>query len=136
MNFKFIDTPQGSYRGKKLVTVDTFFESEGNIGYFKRETFNSMILQMNEKAPNLLKQYNSLFQCVKDGFNIRNTVTKQTHLVNGQEYYHLRLGKGKVFIPTTIYDVENIGKFIEDYSNGLIQTNFSLAELFEASKKH
>lgn len=136
MNFRFLDVNSaGKNKGRLIVNKETFFEGTDNVGYFNRTTFQNMMGQMREAAPRLFKQYNNFFNCCQEGFAIRNTVLKQTHLVNQQEYYYVIFTKGRVRIETTIYDVENIGKFIKDYADGLINTDFNLSDLIEEASK-
>ncbi|MES2447302.1 MAG: hypothetical protein V4546_08980 [Bacteroidota bacterium] len=131
--FRFLKVPvNGANTGRSLVTVNNFFETENNVGYFKAETFKQMMTEIKEVAPGLYSNYVNFFNCVKDGLYIRSSIAKQTHKITGVDYYHTRFAKGMRQLGTTIYDEENIGKFISDYANGLIQTDFTLAELIEA----
>jgi len=136
MNFRFLNPgSEEKNKGRCIVNKETFFESKDNVGYFNRNTFSEMMTQMKTSAPRLYKQYKNCFTCLHDGFTIRNAVTKQSHLVNQQDYYYLIFTKGRVRIECTIYDVENIGKFIKDYADGLINIDFTLDDLIEEATK-
>ena len=138
MVFTFINKPENGKRknSRKLITVENFFESEENVGYMKPTTLLALMEQLRRDAPGLYAQYHNFFGCVKEGFTIRNTVQKQTHRVNLSDYYHLRFSRGKQFVPTTVYEIEGLGRFITDYASGSIEIDFTLAELIEASKNH
>ncbi|HEY0056593.1 MAG TPA: hypothetical protein VGB63_14660 [Pedobacter sp.] len=132
MNFNFINNaPQGGGRSRTLVTAKTFFSTEGNVGYFSDSTFGPMMVQMKSQAPGLYAQYNAFFNCLKEGFLIKNPIIKKTHLTNLSDYYFLKFQKGRIKVEVTIYDIDNIGKFINDYANNLIDTNFTLDDLLQ-----
>lgn len=137
MKFNFLTPPDGGRRnnGKSLVTVQNFFAQEGNAGYMTKATFNSMITQMRDVAPQLLNNYKEFFSALKDGIVINNTISKQKHTVSHEDYYHVRFRSGMQRFGCTIYDVENISQFIKDYASGLITPNFSLEDLIEESSK-
>lgn len=136
MKFNFlVSGAQGVSRNKTVITAQKFFTSEENVGYMNVDTFQPMMAQMKQSAPRLYKQYNDFFNCLQEGFLIRNTIVKKTHQTNLSDYYYLILTKGRVKVEVTIYDVDNIGKLIHDYADGLVNIECGLDELIAESSK-
>lgn len=136
MEFKFLSSSlQGGRNQKTIINAQTFFDAPGNPGYIETETFHPMMNQMKEKAPRLYKQYSDFLRCMQEGFLIRNTIVKKTHQTNLSDYYYLIFTKGRVKVEVTIYDVENIGKLIHDYADGLIIIQCGLDDLIAESSK-
>jgi len=136
MKFNFLSSAApGGNRNKAVITAQNFFSSEENVGYMNGGTFNPMMVQMKQSAPRLYKQYNDFFNCLQEGFLIRNTIVKKTHQTNLSDYYYLILTKGRVKVEVTIYDVEKIGKLIHDYADGLINIQCGLDDLIAESSK-
>lgn len=132
MKFNFIKNQESNARSfSSAMTVNEFFTVEDGIGYMKKNTFIEMMSQMRDNARNLFNKYQLFFECVKDGMSLSEPVRKNTHQTNHFDYYYLKFKKGRVKVETMIYDVENIGKFIKDYADGIIKPDFTLDELLD-----
>lgn len=132
MNFKFINNEESNALSfSSTMSASEFFTDGEKIGYMSKETFIDMMSQLKDNAPSLYYKYQLFFDCVKDRMPLSEPVRKKTHLANHSDYYFLKFKKGNVRTDAMIYEVENIGKFIKDYADGIIKPDFTLDELLD-----
>ena len=137
MKFNFIDGPEGTNnnRGRVSITVQNFFQSEGNVGYMEKQTFGPMMDQIKSKIPALFYKYSEAFLAMKEDMIVANMLDVKQHQINKSDYIFLKLRRGNQRIEAPIYLVGNMEKFLRDYADRKIKIDFTLAELIEEANK-